>query len=288
MEASPEAQRRVSGPIGVGSAGDNNSGRSAYLLTGLLKCAECGANYIMSKRNSKGRFYGYYRCSWHSNNGKNVCGNKRMLSQKKAEEAVLGVISDELLTVETIENIVEEARGLGRETHLETAEGLKLVEVDFKLVGKETANLIEAIKMTGPLEELVRELPPLRSRKSALEEEQRDVKRQAQTVAMEGLDAAFVVEVISNLKETIRRVTAVEQKALLREFVAESRVPQTGEALLMVDPVGLSRLLCLKLVTLRGVAKKVPRVEARPESICKLDLVKIDLRKRVKSTKRKV
>ena len=109
-----------------------------------------------------------------------------MLSQKKAEEAVLNVIADELLTVETIENIVEEARGLGRETPLETAERLKLVEADLKLVEKEIANLVEAIKMTGPLEELVRELPPLRSRKSALKEEQRDVKRQAQTVAMEG------------------------------------------------------------------------------------------------------
>ena len=66
---------------------------------------------------------------------------------------------------------------------------------------------------------------------------------------MEGLDAAFVIEVISNLKETIHRVTIEEQKALLWEFVTEIRVPQTEEALLMVDPVGLSRLLCLKLVT---------------------------------------
>jgi hypothetical protein len=44
----------------------------------------------------------------------------------------------------------------------------------------------------------------------------------------------------------------------------------------------------LWLVTPKGVAKKVPRVEARPESICKLDLAKIDLRKRVKATKREV
>ena len=42
----------------------------------------------------------------------------------------------------------------------------------------------------------------------------------------------------------------------MREFVAEIRVPQTEEALLMVDPVGLSRLLCLKVVTPRGVAMK--------------------------------
>ena len=70
---------------------------------------------------------------------------------------------------------------------------------------------------------------------------------------MEGLDAAFVIEVISNLKETIHRVTIEEQKALLWEFVTEIRVPQTEEALLMVDPVGLSRLLCLRLVTPRGV-----------------------------------
>ena len=64
----------------------------------------------------------------------------------------------------------------------------------------------------------------------------------------------------------------------------EIGVPAIGEALLMVNPAGLSRLLCLKLVTPRGVAKKVPRVEARPESFCKLDLAKVDLGKRVKTT----
>jgi hypothetical protein len=42
---------------------------------------------------------------------------------------------------------------------------------------------------------------------------------------------------------------------LLREFVAEIRVPPIGEALLMVDPERLSRLLCLKLVTPRGVVR---------------------------------
>ena len=95
-------------------------------------------------------------------------------------------------------------------------------------------------------------MPFLRSRKSALEEEQREVKRQAQTVAMEGLDAGFVIEVISNLKETIHRVTIEEQKALLREFVAEIRVPSKGSAILEANPVGLLR--CIDLVTPRRVA----------------------------------
>jgi hypothetical protein len=35
------------------------------------------------------------------------------------------------------------------------------------------------------------------------------------------------------------------------------------------------------MVTPRGVAKKVPKVKARPESICKLDLARIDFRKKV-------
>jgi hypothetical protein len=85
--------------------------------------------------------------------------------------------------------------------------------------------------------------------------------------------------VISNLKETIHRVTIEEQKALLREFVAEIRVPSKGSALLEANPVGLLR--CIDLVTPRGVAKKVPKVKARPESICKLDLARIDFRKKV-------
>ena len=76
----------------------------------------------------------------------------------------------------------------------------------------------------------------------------------------------------------------------MRENVSEIRIPERGKPLLVSNPEGLltSVSSLFHLVTPRGVAKKVPRVEARPESICKLDLAKIDLRKRVKATKRKV
>ena len=43
-----------------------------------------------------------------------------------------------------------------------------------------------------------------------------------------------------------------ERKVFLREFLAEIKVSPKGEALLMVNPAGLSRLLCLNLVTPRG------------------------------------
>ena len=68
-------------------------------------------------------------------------------------------------------------------------------------------------------------------------------------------------------------------KNLLKEHVTEIRVPRNGPALLEANPAGLLR--CIDLVTPRGVAKNVPKVKARPESICKLDLARIDFRKKV-------
>ena len=88
-----------------------------------------------------------------------------------------------------------------------------------------------------------------------------------------------------NLRALLTDVSSV--KEALQENICEISIPRTGAALLEPRPEGLLNRVFL-LVTPRGVHKKVPKVKARPESICKLDLAKIDLRKRGEATKRKV
>lgn len=46
--------------VHVNGKGGNNTAHSPYLLhTGLLKCSECGANFVMSTRKINGATYRY-------------------------------------------------------------------------------------------------------------------------------------------------------------------------------------------------------------------------------------
>ena len=80
---------------------------------------------------------------------------------------------------------------------------------------------------------------------------------------------------IKDLKEILAYATPEEQKILLQDHIREIRIPKNGAALLEANPEGLLDALgCFEMVTPRGVAKKVRKVKARPESICKLDLAR--------------
>ena len=68
-------------------------------------------------------------------------------------------------------------------------------------------------------------------------------------------------------------------KEALQENIRKIRIPKKGAALLEPRSEGLPER-CFLLVTPRGVHKKVPKVKVRPESIYKLDLARMDLKKK--------
>jgi site-specific DNA recombinase len=67
-----------------------------YALSGLLKCAECGASYVISGTNQ-------YACATHVNGGAHACQNDRRVQRTAVESLVADVIRDQLLTPARIE-----------------------------------------------------------------------------------------------------------------------------------------------------------------------------------------
>ena len=83
-----ELERRAL-PIGTRSA--VSSRRSRHLLSGLIKCGVCGANYVVGSKD-------YYRCASVKERG--TCGNSASVKISRIEEVVLSTLQTELLTDE--------------------------------------------------------------------------------------------------------------------------------------------------------------------------------------------
>jgi site-specific DNA recombinase len=135
--------------------GGYNTGRSPYMLSGLLKCDECGANFSMTGAKSRGGAR-YYRCGYHANRGETVCGNNRLVRQDRIEAATLKALSEDLLRPDIIGAIVEEYRAASQE--IQTPADTQGLDKAIRQVEREIANLTASLKAVGPAEELVREM----------------------------------------------------------------------------------------------------------------------------------
>ena len=84
------------------------SGRTVYLLSGILRCGVCGGS--MSVRGSKvkaGRRYVQFCCSANANKGEAICANKMTISVKKADRMILGALRETLLQPALVERFID-------------------------------------------------------------------------------------------------------------------------------------------------------------------------------------
>ena len=84
-------------------------GTRKYLLTGLMKCAECGGNYTLDSAHS-------YRCGTVIRNGRRkpgrasirTCGNHERARREQLEVAILGPIDADLLAPHRVAKMARE------------------------------------------------------------------------------------------------------------------------------------------------------------------------------------
>ena len=75
--------------------------RPRYLLSGLIKCGECGGGY--SKINTT-----HYGCSATRNKGESVCTNRKTIARDRLEGAVLSALQTHLMREDLVEVFCEE------------------------------------------------------------------------------------------------------------------------------------------------------------------------------------
>ncbi len=75
------------------------SKRAKHLLSGLIRCSCCGANYTISEKD-------YYRCAGQKERG--TCGNRVSVRKDPLEAATLAVLQEHLLTQKHVRLFTEE------------------------------------------------------------------------------------------------------------------------------------------------------------------------------------
>jgi site-specific DNA recombinase len=75
--------------------------RPRYLLSGLIKCGECGGGY--SKINNT-----HYGCSASRNKGDSVCANRKTIARERLEGAVLTALQTHLMRADLVETFCQE------------------------------------------------------------------------------------------------------------------------------------------------------------------------------------
>ncbi|MDG2304401.1 MAG: recombinase family protein [Candidatus Binatia bacterium] len=140
-----------------------------HLLSGLLRCAECGK----SMGQVSGKSGGYYGCLGAP---KATCDNKLLVRRTIAEKCVLAAVRERVSDAASIRYVLERVEIEVKRLHADVPEALKLTRGKFDVEERRVANFIEFIaegkgtKALGQaLEEAEREVDRLRVEIGTLE-----------------------------------------------------------------------------------------------------------------------
>lgn len=148
---SPDLWQKVKGRqkfIQQKTSGKYTKGNSLYtsnVLTGLLKCSECGGNIVVVSGGKHSKMCG---CSSNWNKGEAVCSNQYKLSKIDIEDKVFKSLPLNMDTDDVVPVLLDKVNSIIKETSDRLHPGWRdsaLIE-QLKRVDKEISNFINAIR----------------------------------------------------------------------------------------------------------------------------------------------
>ncbi|HLH38341.1 MAG TPA: recombinase family protein [Bryobacteraceae bacterium] len=193
---------------------------SPYLLTGLIKCGDCGANLQITGRDRRGQLYG---CPQHS--GRGTCENKLRISRKALERSLLSGIQRAILSPEILDYIVDRLiRELkasfdrGRSDRIER-------EARRKAIEEEIARLTAAIASAGHSKALLAALADRERELAALA----PVSLGPKPFNMQEI-REFVTSRLSDLQQFLNSRDVGRARTILARHVSSIRLVPTPDA----------------------------------------------------------
>ena len=129
---------------------------SRYLLSGLMVCGECGANYIMQDTRA-------YGCSGHTAGGKYLCANGVRVKREVAEAALLINIKKRLLSDELTAYVEKQFRVAIRE--MGARDDAPMIESELDQIKCKIEKVVDAIESVGISDSLAERLRKLEADK---------------------------------------------------------------------------------------------------------------------------
>ena len=187
---------------------------SKYLLSGLLRCQDCGGNFVLL--NSKS-----YGCATRKESGPHTCKNAVLIKKQVVEGFVLNAVSKAASPARLESAILERFKALANH-RLNTKPVAKSPAERLAVVQKEIDNIISSIKKGCPAEEFVDEMQRLREQKEALQLEiqQRQPSISPEQELQRAVDKAVALlpTLTSSFCSVLHRNTPLARKALDKLF----------------------------------------------------------------------
>jgi site-specific DNA recombinase len=210
-----EITRRVRGLRG-GYVGQHPK----YLLSGLIKCGHCEANYVVRSRNR-------YVCSSYLNRGREICPNSLTTDRTTLERRVVEFIRNKLYTQEALDYLVERvSEALHARLRQDHAPDRERLRAELGEIERQLANVEQAILQGIFTETTARLLKDLEAKRRQTLAQLETPPRSVPVELLRFLPSA-VQRHLQNLHQTLRR-DVPKARGLLRKVISEVRLIPVG------------------------------------------------------------
>ena len=141
---------------------------SKYLLTGLVRCGQCGGSLYVKSSSRKGSRVLFYGCMSFHLRGRTACTNNLLTPMERANEEVLAVLERDVLHPDVTKAVVRKALDKFRAAEQEWKGRRQALLKQIFTVEAENKRLVSAVSAGGDIPALVEALKAANERKDAL------------------------------------------------------------------------------------------------------------------------
>lgn len=194
--------------------------RKVYLLSGLIVCGKCGANYTgrtsIKTKNGKEYSTGYY-----------ICGNKNRLGkcdsitlkQEELENAVIKLLTERLLNSSEIEKLAQKVNKEYKSIYNESFDEIDQIKEQIKDVQTQINNITNAIASGVTSQALLEKLQQLEETKKLLEEK---MSFSNHINKMPEIDSSLIKKLLK--QDTDKLSKNLEAKEIIKKWVKKIEV----------------------------------------------------------------
>jgi hypothetical protein len=213
---------------------------SPYLLSGIMRCAKCGAAMVGHRG---GYRYQYYMCGKARRKGKEVCPSP-ILRKDKVEGFVTNRIEDCILTEENLEELVRLTNEELAQTCAEEREKLELLQPQIAEADSRLGKLYDALE-TGEFKTgvLATRIQALFKKKEELQQAKAEAEEALRYQAADMADPLVVRDYVDDLRGLLERSSIIEQRGFLKSFVERIEVGDSEVNMYYTTPMPPPNLL---------------------------------------------
>ena len=200
----------------------NRAASSQHLFSGIIKCAVCGGNLVITSGRSR-RGYRRYGCSDHFYRG--VCPNGLQIRKDLLEEKLVSGLRDAVLQPEVVKYAIEAFRHQIEEASREWYHDIEGAREDERRIRSEIERLVAAVAARGHSAALLQAIELREKQLEEIQEIKKNISSDIRQMPTEEI-TDFVVSRLSRLPQLLNTDVTQARAELLRHVTEIRLIPQ--------------------------------------------------------------